>query len=85
MRKRYAIGTAISVATFAVLNAIEPGSSVDDLVVPHGRPFHFWYEGGFVTHRGLFWGGLLADVFVILGTAMCFAYLIDMYERWRNN
>jgi hypothetical protein len=81
MKKRYLLAAVVSVTIFAILNAIEPRGYPDDFVIPHGRPFHFWWEGGFIHSRGVLWGGLLADVLVILGAAIFFAYLIGVYER----
>ena len=83
MKIRYVIGAAISALIFVMLNAFEGPSGCVDCAVQRGHPFHYWQETGFASDAGLLWGGLLADVLVILAAAMFFAYFIALYDRKR--
>jgi hypothetical protein len=45
-----------------------------DCFVEFGLPFKFWMEGGFAGARLFMWGGLLADIGVIVTLAVAMGW-----------
>lgn len=75
------LGTTVVFFAVNVLHYYTHPVTCADCFFPHGVPFHLYHEGGFVGGDAIMWGGLLADVVIVMVTAA----LVGSAWKWHSD
>ena len=80
---RYSIAFVATTVVFVAVNVLHfymQRATCSDCFFPHGIPFHLYHEGGFAGGEAIMWGGLAADMLIVLTTAA----LLGSAWNWRS-
>ena len=83
---RYGISVFVSLCLFVAINYMNFKRPRDcaDCFYLYGVPFTFFREGGFVSIRELIWGGVVADLLVVMACAAALAWAWSLLLNRRS-
>jgi len=82
-RARYAIALLASACVLGIANrivALRP-PTCDDCFVPHGVPFTYLYEGGFVSREVFVWSGAVGNTVLIVSIGVIAGWIWNRLSR----
>jgi len=80
---RYAIAFVATTTAFILANVVHYYTQpvmYADCFFPHGVPFHLYHEGGYAGGEAIMWGGLAADMLIVVVAAT----FLGTAWQWRS-